>query len=190
MILKVPYTFPVFFFPTWKKWSLPWKFSSFRTWRFRPFRENILKTARETKYSVRKNFTQISYVKMVRSMREKKQKNIGLKWLCPWSKNQTRNYLYTIHILRSVWNLKRSSPPIRFPPVPVQKLLVKWNRPDFPPFFNLMCTSNWYKLWKQIETILSKNNSEIGKFKYNITKHFIQVRLFAPTSPPEWRDFF
>ena len=34
------------------------------------------------KSSVRENFTQTSYVKMERSMREKKNKNIQLKRLC------------------------------------------------------------------------------------------------------------
>ena len=73
--------------------SLPWKH---------------LKNCPWNKNSVRENFTQISYVKIARSMREKKQKIFGWKDCVHEKKNQTRYYQFTLLILRIVRNIKRS----------------------------------------------------------------------------------
>ena len=51
-------------------------------WKFRPFRENIVKTAREINNCVRENFSYITYVKMVKSVREKCQIFFSSKNLC------------------------------------------------------------------------------------------------------------
>ena len=56
----------IFEFPYVKIWTLPWKY---------------LKNCPWNQNSVREKFTQISYVKLVRSMREKKSINIQLKVL-------------------------------------------------------------------------------------------------------------
>ena len=54
----------VFFFFPWKLFFHPWNFLAFPPWKPQPFRENILKTARERTKSIRENFQQIAYVKM------------------------------------------------------------------------------------------------------------------------------
>lgn len=47
------------------------------------------------------------------------------------------------------------------------------------------------KIMAATSNYTTKNYAEVGKFKYNIPKHFIKVRLFAPTPPqPLVEGFF